>query len=230
MEDSGVSHTPTHCTSLWFRKTHFLFLAPTLRPTLLFSHKHTHSHRARIAAQCPALGGVPIPMAFPSTDNALCPTKEALIQAPGLCLALSSPPPRSQKGPLSRPTRTCWGAKWNICVIRVKRRWSSHTERKSVSYVSQRVCVSVFMWTPAPGSWEYPSSDYKWCERKGTVCCQTFAVNEPRVPAAWLPTIDRNGVTLTRTNRWGELRRGKTRSNRGNSWLDDQLVMMMMFS
>lgn len=53
---------------------------------------HTHICKVRLAAQCPALGGVPIPMAFPSTDNALCPTKEALIQTLGPCLALDGPP------------------------------------------------------------------------------------------------------------------------------------------
>ncbi|CAJ1083470.1 Hypothetical predicted protein [Xyrichtys novacula] len=58
-------------------------------------------------------------MAFPSTDNALCPTKEALIQALGPRLALSGPP-KAQKGPRSRPTTTCGGAKRNICVTRVE--------------------------------------------------------------------------------------------------------------
>ena len=75
--------------------THFLFLSPTFKPTRCLppSYKHTHTHtwRTRITAQCPTLGGVPITMAFPSTDNALCPTKEALIQALGPCLALSGP-------------------------------------------------------------------------------------------------------------------------------------------
>lgn len=84
------------------------------------------------------------------------------------------PPPRSQKGPPKHPTTTCWGAKRNICVTQPRRHCrSSHTEGKSVTCI--RLCefclraqmrVSMFMWAQVLGSWESPSADNKWCERK----------------------------------------------------------------
>lgn len=126
--------------SVSYVRTHFL--SPTLRLTLLvsLSQINTHTRRARIAAQCSALGGVPILMAFPSTDNALCPTKEALNQTLGPCLALGSPAdPR--KAPCADPPQPARVPRGTSVWLVKRLHWSSHPECCLYSSVCVFVCV-----------------------------------------------------------------------------------------
>lgn len=167
-----------------------------------------HSH-PRSWTLTPALGPVPIPVAFPSTDNALCPTKEALIQALGPCLALSAAPPTPlqtlEKAPGAAPPQPAevprgtsvwlwWRERAEVLTLRGRvclRETEGESRPVRVSQhpsVSECMCVSLFMWAQASGSWESPSPDNKCCERKERMCCQTSPVYGPRVRAGRPPT------------------------------------------
>lgn len=93
------------------------------------------------------------------------------------------------------------------------------------------VCQFMFMWAQAPGSWDSPSPDNKmvWEERQSVLPdLSSQWTTCPSSPAAshrlW------NGVTLTRTNRWGE--RGMDgqiekwqRDGHVNGLLDELLIL-----
>lgn len=162
------THTHTHssyCVSC--ARTHFL--TPTLRLTACVSLSHKHTHRKLKSLLSVQLWAVfPSPWPFPAQTMLCVPQRKLSSRLWGPAWPSATPPPsRPQKGPRSRHTTTCWGAKRNICVTRVKRPCrSSHTESERAAYIpvcasvclSVRVCVSVHVST---SSWVLGVSQYR---------------------------------------------------------------------
>lgn len=163
-----------------------------------------------------SLGGVPILMAFPSIDNALCPTKEALNQTLGPCLALGSPtdpvwppvPPHHNLLRCQEEHLFNW--------------WRASTEVLTPNVVYILLCVSQCEYN-TPWFWESPCPHNKWCERKK--CAARLRSQWSKCPCS--PPANHtlwNRVMLTRTNRWGE-RWENWEELRLNEWKHTEMVI-----
>lgn len=138
--------------------------------SLLVSHSHINTHtESSNRCSVSSSGRCSHPHGLSQHRQCFVSHKGSYHPGSGALLGPQQPPPpsRPQKGPRSRHTTTCWGAKRNICVTRVKRPCrSSHTESERATYIpvcasvclSVRVCVSVHVST---SSWVLGVSQYR---------------------------------------------------------------------
>jgi len=186
--------------------THFLFLSPTLRLTccLPLSHKHTDTltltHGKPESLLSVQLWAVfPSPWPFPAQTMLCVPQRKLSSRLWGPVWPSAAPqtPERPPEPPHHNLLRC---QEEHLCDSGEETLQKfSHWEEECCldSSVCEFLSQPVYVWVCASvherassGSWESPSTDNKWCERKDSVHCQTFPVNEPRVQAAGLPTID----------------------------------------
>lgn len=194
------THTHTHTLLTACHVRGHTFSLPH-SDSLLVSHSHINTHtESSNRCSVSSSGRCSHPHGLSQHRQCFVSHKGSYHPGSGALLGPQQPPPDPRKAPGAAtpqpaevPRGTSVWLGWRdlaeVLTLRARELLIFQCVRVSVS-----VCVfaSAFMWAQVPGSWEYPSTDNKWCERKDRVCCQTrpVPVNEPRVPAAGLPTID----------------------------------------